>query len=84
MTVLFAGLMLVFLSTFFGCAASEDITAKGGAILWGENCTRCHNAPAPTDYSDAQWDLIGSHMRIRANLTADETEKIVEFLKSAN
>tara|TARA_R110000868_G_scaffold86148_3_gene241673 strand:+ start:217 stop:534 length:318 start_codon:yes stop_codon:yes gene_type:complete len=57
---------------------------KSGAVLWGENCSRCHNAPDPTAFSDQQWDAIGQHMRIRAGLTADETKKIVTFLQQSN
>jgi hypothetical protein len=38
----------------------------------------------PDDYSDAQWETIVHHMRLRANLTGQEARKITEFLKSAN
>jgi cytochrome c1 len=66
------------------CAATADIAAKSGSQLWGENCIRCHNAPSSADYSGAQWETIGMHMKLRANLTDDETKKIVAFLKSEN
>jgi cytochrome c1 len=66
------------------CAATQTITAKTGMQLWGENCIRCHNAPPSSDYSPAQWETIGMHMKLRANLTDDETNKIVGYLKSAN
>lgn len=62
----------------------ETVKQKTGAQLWGENCIRCHNTPSPADYNDVDWETIGLHMQIRANLTKEETEKIVEFLKSAN
>ena len=62
----------------------QSISAKSGAQLWGENCARCHNAPGPGEFNNAAWDIIGMHMRTRANLTETETNKIVEFLKSAN
>ena len=68
-----------------GCAASEKISSKIGAQLWGENCLRCHNTPDPADYSDQQWELIGTHMKLRVNsLTDVEINKIVEFMKTAN
>ncbi len=67
-----------------GCAATSEIQAKSGAQLWGENCLRCHNAPSPADYSDAQWATIGNHMKVRASLTSDEITKVIEFLQSAN
>ena len=57
---------------------------KGGAQLWAENCNRCHYAPAPDRYSDAQWDVVVHHMRMRANLTGEEARQIAVFLKSAN
>ncbi|NOX17783.1 MAG: cytochrome c [Chlorobi bacterium] len=78
---------ITFASVLFvvGCSSSKDVAvAKSGAQLWGENCVRCHNAPSPTAFSDYQWETIGQHMRIRANLTAMETDKIVDFLKMAN
>lgn len=53
------------------------------AELWSNNCMRCHNIRPPTMYSDAQWDVIVHHMRLRANITGQEQRAIVEFLKSA-
>ncbi|MCX6276076.1 MAG: cytochrome c [Bacteroidetes bacterium] len=67
-----------------GCAATQAIADKSGAALWGENCIRCHNTPSPADFSDAQWETIGMHMRLRASLTKDETSKIVAFLQTGN
>ena len=62
----------------------QAVLAKPGVQLWSENCSRCHYAPAPADFSDQQWDLIATHMQIRGNLTSTESEKIKEFLQSAN
>jgi len=59
-------------------------TGKGGAQLWAENCVRCHNIRSPSTYGDAEWEVAMHHMRIRANLTAEEHRKVLEFLKSAN
>ncbi len=72
----------------FGLAVNSCTTAKvamkSGAQLWGENCLRCHNAPPPDQFSDSDWNVIGTHMEITADLTQDEATKIFEFLKSAN
>ncbi len=57
---------------------------KTGAQLWAESCNRCHNYRSPSSYSDAQWSVAVHHMRVRANLTAEEEKKILTFLKSAN
>lgn len=59
-------------------------TEKSGTQLWAENCTRCHGNRSPAAYSDSQWSVAMMHMRVRANLTAEEHRKILEFLQSAN
>lgn len=64
------------------CAVSKTVQDKSGTQLWGENCSRCHNAPAPGEFNNTNWDIIGTHMRIRANITADEEKKIIDYLKS--
>ena len=64
------------------CASTQKITEKTGNVLWQENCLHCHNAPPSTAFTSAQWETIGMHMEVRANLTETETTKIVEFLKS--
>ncbi|KAA3616791.1 MAG: cytochrome c [Calditrichaeota bacterium] len=78
-------LMLSILFISESCTtAPKGTQQKPGALLWGENCVRCHNGPSPTAFSDVQWETIAMHMRVRASLTAVETEKVVEFLKMAN
>ncbi len=57
---------------------------KGGARVWAQNCMRCHNLRQPHERSDREWEAIVFHMRVRANLTAEEHRLIVEFLKAAN
>ena len=69
-------------SSAMGGGANPDQPA--GAKLWAQNCARCHNYRSPESYSDAQWEVAMLHMRIRANLTAEEHRTILEFLKSAN
>ena len=67
------------------CQSTSTLAeAKSGAQLWGENCLRCHNAPSPESFSDAEWDVVVMHMRVRAYLTEPEAVKIAEFLKTAN
>ncbi len=79
-----AGLMLAIIVSTISCVTTNELRDKTGVQLWSENCNRCHNAPSPTDFSDAKWETIGAHMKIRANLTDGEVDKIVEFLQSAN
>jgi len=76
-----------FFSAIFvsSCSSTSKISAsKAGAQLWGENCIRCHNIPSPETFSDNEWDVAITHMRVRANLTEEEAQRIIEFLKTAN
>ena len=57
---------------------------KDGARAWAQNCMRCHNVRDPQERSDREWEVIVHHMRVRANLTAEEHRLILEFLKAAN
>ncbi|MFA6571127.1 MAG: cytochrome c [Bacteroidota bacterium] len=66
------------------CATSKDVAEKSGSELWGENCGRCHNSPSPSDFSDTQWEIIGNHMKLRANFSDEEVNKMVKFLQSGN
>ena len=63
--------------------SSDSYMGLTGEELWSNNCLRCHNIRPPTMYSDAQWNVIVHHMRLRANITGQEQRAIVEFLKSA-
>jgi len=65
-------------------AGAEVASEKGGAQLWAENCSRCHNVRSPKGFSDSQWQVITHHMRLRANLTGQETRAITEFLQSSD
>ena len=60
-----------------GCTVSQKVQNKTGIQLWGENCGRCHNAPGPGEFSAANWEIIGRHMRIRTNITETEEDMSV-------
>jgi hypothetical protein len=64
-------------------SSSDSYRGLSGQELWSNNCLRCHNIRPPTMYSNAQWDVIVHHMRVRANITGQEQRAIVEFLKSS-
>jgi nitrate/TMAO reductase-like tetraheme cytochrome c subunit len=68
-------------------ASSGETPANNGPSgeeLWSTNCRRCHNIQPSTMYSDAQWEVILHHMRVRANLTGEDHRAILEFLKSSH
>jgi cytochrome c5 len=68
-----------------GASASADATlasGKGGAQLWTENCSRCHNVRSPDYYSRGQWAIVAQHMRVRGYLTGEEERQITAFLQA--
>jgi cytochrome c553 len=65
-------------------SASASSSDKSGNQLWAETCARCHNMRDPSSYSDVNWSIAVHHMRVRADLNAQDSRKILEFLKSAN
>ena len=93
LVLLTLGLILAGCSTpgSSGSSSAGGVTSKkaslsnqSGATLWAQNCGHCHNIGSPDSLSDAQWDVVMLHMRIRANLTAEEHRQILAFLKSAH
>ncbi len=60
-------------------AQKQEMT---GADLYAINCNRCHEERFPKEFTAAQWTTIMLHMRVRANLTASESKKIVKYLQS--
>lgn len=70
---------------FFSCKTNKMVTEeKSGVQLWDENCSRCHNSPPPTVYSDDKWETVSMHMKIRSNISNNEIKLIKDFLQSAN
>jgi hypothetical protein len=51
-----------------------------GAQLWAINCSRCHMARSPDEFTAAQWPTILRHMRVRANLPAAQAREVQKFL----
>lgn len=54
-----------------------------GDKVWSVACQQCHNRPNPASHSNAQWDVIIHHMRVRGNLTGMEARAVLEFIKDA-
>ncbi|MEY2430068.1 MAG: hypothetical protein QOJ40_2953 [Verrucomicrobiota bacterium] len=68
-------------------AASSDKKAKpaprtiSGAELYSMHCNRCHPERYPTERTAAQWKTILMHMRVRANLPAEQARTILKYLQ---
>lgn len=63
---------------------SQAALAAKGAGHWATQCQRCHNLRDPGEFTDDIWDVSVNHMRIRANIPADQIRAIKAFLKSSN
>ena len=62
--------------------ASTKAEPLSGAELWTMNCSRCHMARNPGEFTAAQWRTIFRHMQIRANLPADQAREIQKYLEA--
>ena|SRR5579871_624128 len=52
-----------------------------GAELYSMHCNRCHPERYPTERTAAQWKSILLHMRVRANLPAEQARTILKYLQ---
>ncbi len=52
-----------------------------GAELYSIHCNRCHPERYPTERTAAQWKTILLHMRVRANLPAEQARTILKYLQ---
>lgn len=59
----------------------KPVKVLTGEQLYAINCSRCHTERYPTEHTEAQWKTILMHMRVRANLPADQAKKILKYLK---
>lgn len=57
---------------------SAENSQVEGQRVFAENCSRCHNAPQ--DFSPRIASTISRHMRVRANLSAEEERALLRFL----
>ena len=59
----------------------EPKPALSGAELYAMHCNRCHPERYATERTAAQWKTIMLHMRVRANLPAQQAKAILKFLQ---
>jgi hypothetical protein len=52
-----------------------------GAELYQTHCSRCHPERYATERTEAQWKTIMLHMRVRANLPADQAKAVQKYLQ---
>jgi mono/diheme cytochrome c family protein len=52
--------------------------AADGEQVYQSNCTRCHNTPPAM--TGRQTRVVVRHMRVRANLVADQADAVLQYL----
>ena len=52
-----------------------------GADLYAMHCNRCHPERYATERTASQWKTIMTHMRIRANIPAEQAKAIMKYLQ---
>jgi len=62
-------------------AASAEQQKLTGQQLYAINCNRCHSERYATEFTVAHWRTIMMHMRVRANLPADQAKEILKYLE---
>ena len=83
------GVAVLALALAFSMAAAEsgptekDLSRRG-ATLWSHHCEHCHIAREGSEFTRLEWDTIMLHMRVRANLPAQDAEAIREYLRSSH
>jgi len=55
-----------------------------GVRIWADNCTRCHNLRDPKEFNDREWQVVMTHMRVRAGLTGQEMRDVLAFMQQSN
>lgn len=63
----------------------QDAAGAGRSIdgeqVYSANCTRCHNTP-PT-LNERQTRVVVRHMRVRANLLAEQSDAVLQYLSES-
>jgi mono/diheme cytochrome c family protein len=56
-------------------------TSRSGATLYAVHCSRCHAERYPKEFNSGQWATLMIHMRVRANLSAQDARDVLKYLQ---
>lgn len=65
-------------------ATPDPMAYARGAKAWAETCARCHGMRDARQFTDRQWPVITTHMRLRAGLDGQQVRDITLFLQGSN
>jgi len=62
---------------------TEPVKAQklSGEDLYTINCNRCHSQRYPKEWTPGQWKTLMMHMRVRANIPADQAREILKYMQ---
>lgn len=52
-----------------------------GVELYAIHCNRCHPERYPVEFNEGQWKTLMLHMKVRANLPAEQAREILKYLQ---
>ena len=52
-----------------------------GSELYAMHCNRCHPERYATERTSGQWKTLMIHMRVRANIPAEQAKSILKYLQ---
>jgi hypothetical protein len=61
--------------------APKHVKRISGVELYAIHCNRCHAERYPVEFNEAQWKTLMLHMRVRANLPADQAREVLKYLQ---
>lgn len=67
-----------------GVTAPASTAFARGAQAWADTCARCHAMRDPKSESDRDWQVVVTHMRLRAGLDGAQADDILAFLQGSN
>jgi mono/diheme cytochrome c family protein len=84
LALLGAALALSTATVTLAADTSKDDKAvfRRGAEMWPQYCGNCHKARPGGERSPAEWDTLILHMRVVANLPAENARAIQTFLRA--
>jgi mono/diheme cytochrome c family protein len=61
--------------------AASPAKKISGVELYAIHCNRCHPERFPNEFNEAQCKTIMVHMRVRANLPAEQARAVMQYMQ---
>ncbi len=61
--------------------AQESMADRAGAVLYSQNCGKCHELFSPSAHSAEEWEKWVEVMQPNTELNDDEAELVLQYLQ---